>query len=89
MHALEQHPRRVILTRLLADDTPHDLDSFDSTQIAGCSRTELHHIHLPVLEQAGLIEWEPATAVLARGPSYADIEPFLRLLARDVTDPDR
>ena len=81
MHALAKHPRRVILTRLLAEDTVHDLDSFDHTELPGCTRADLHHTHVPVLEQAGFVEWDAEAGVVGRGPAFDEIEPFLRLLA--------
>lgn len=42
---------------------------------------ELRHVHLPKLEEEGLIEWEQETGTVFRGPSFEEIEPALRFLA--------
>jgi len=45
---------------------------------------ELRHNHLPKLDDCGLVDWDPSTETLTRGPRFAEIEPFL-----DVVDEDR
>lgn len=80
--------RRTILTSLL-EDSPHsvspsradggsetgDVESRERTRI------ELRHVHLPRLEQSGLIEWNRESDTVARGPEFEEIVPLLELLA--------
>ena len=44
---------------------------------------ELHHVHLPKLEEAGLIDWNRATDEITRGPQFDEIEPLLSVLAEN------
>jgi hypothetical protein len=41
----------------------------------------LHHVDLPKLEAADLIEWDREAGVVSRGPGYGEVEPVLRLIA--------
>lgn len=41
----------------------------------------LEHVHLPKLDDAGLIEWDRDTDTITRGPRFDEVEPVLRLLA--------
>lgn len=43
-------------------------------------QTELHHRHLPKLEDAGYVNWTPDSQTVRRGPRFDDIEPVLGLL---------
>lgn len=43
-------------------------------------QTELHHNHLPRLEEVGLIRWDTASTEISRGPRYDEIEPILQAL---------
>jgi len=43
-------------------------------------RIEMYHRHLPRLEQAGLIEWDPTENTVTRGPEFDEIRPLLELL---------
>lgn len=80
MDALGTHARRVILLTLLEVPAATSSDLRDRWGDAELSEIELHHAHLPKLEQAGYIEWDPDSATLSRGPEFSDIEPLLRLL---------
>lgn len=44
-------------------------------------RIEFRHVHLPKLEEEGLIDWNRESNVVARGPDFEEIEPLLELLA--------
>jgi hypothetical protein len=46
----------------------------------------LKHHHLPRLDEAGVVDWEPAANTVSRGPRFDEIEPLLELL---VTHSDR
>jgi len=52
--------------------TEHDLHQLE---------VQLHHTHLPKLENNGVIEWDQDTQTVSRGPHFDDIEPVLRLFA--------
>jgi hypothetical protein len=43
----------------------------------------LRHVHLPKLDEADLIDWDSDAGTVARGPRFAEAEPFLRLLVRN------
>lgn len=45
---------------------------------------ELRHNHLPKLDDYGLVDWDPETETLARGPRFGEVEPFL-----DIVDENR
>ncbi|MFC5369043.1 helix-turn-helix domain-containing protein [Salinirubrum litoreum] len=42
--------------------------------------TELYHAHLPMLADAGYIEWESDGETVHRGSNFEEIEPVLRLM---------
>ncbi len=42
---------------------------------------DLHHVHLPLLEEYGFITWDRATGRVTRGPQFQKIGPLLELLA--------
>lgn len=44
---------------------------------------EMHHTHLPVLEEAGLITCECDERKIGRGPNFNDIRPILTYLKDD------
>ncbi|ELZ81869.1 hypothetical protein C453_17674 [Haloferax elongans ATCC BAA-1513] len=46
---------------------------------------ELFHTHLPKLDDAGFVDWDPRTGAVVRGPRFDAVEPVLRLFA-DHTD---
>lgn len=53
-------------------------------------RLELRHNHLPKLDDAGLVDWNPETGTLGRGPRFAEVEPFLTVIdERDEFPNDR
>jgi hypothetical protein len=51
-------------------------DDRDSTAV----RTELVHVHLPKLADAGYVRWDPDGETVRRGPSFGAVEPIVRLL---------
>ena len=43
-------------------------------------KIELFQWHLPYLEDLGLIEWDPNTHRVEKGPAFNDIQPFIDLI---------
>ena len=48
--------------------------------------THLHHVHLPKLENAGVVSWNRAAGTVARGPRFHEIEPLLAILATNAAE---
>lgn len=47
----------------------------------------MHHVHLPMLEEAGLVEWQREDEVVTTGPAFDDVQPLLQRLADADADP--
>ena len=47
--------------------------------------TQMSHVHLPKLEEAGFIEWDRDTNAIRKGANFDEIRPLLELM-RDHTD---
>jgi hypothetical protein len=82
---LSHEYRRYILWALADPDGRTD-EPIGTTLFAGDDepdilRLELRHNHLPKLDDAGLVDWDPETETLARGPRFEEIEPFLEMIS--------
>ena len=53
-----------------------EIEGDDVEQLAN----ELHHIHLPKLDDGGYIEWDRDSNSIRRGPAFDDVESLLRLM---------
>jgi hypothetical protein len=80
---LSDPTRRRLLVRL-AEANPRTVaavtpahEEADEEQVAA----ELVHLHLPLLEAAGYLEWDRATETIRRGPAFGEVEPCLALLS--------
>ncbi len=78
--------RRRVLVEML-DHNPQDDDDVqlpEGITIAdddlATLRTQMRHVHLPKLEDAGLVEWDREANVLRRGPRFEEIRPLLKLM---------
>ncbi len=40
----------------------------------------LHHTHLPKLDEAGFIEWNPNSKTITRGLRFDEIAPLIELI---------
>ncbi|MDG5762097.1 transcriptional regulator, partial [Natronococcus sp. A-GB1] len=69
-----------------ADHNPRTEAEFETEEFAAdrenpdSFETELHHVHLPKLTDAGFINWDPQTETITRGPYFDEIEPLLTLI---------
>lgn len=75
--------------RLLASLAEHDARTgggVDPADLAPADRdpaqfeADLHHNHLPRLQEAGFLQWDRDSDTVRRGPRFEDIEPLLALL---------
>lgn len=57
---------------------------------AEAAELELLHDHLPKLDDAGYIDWDPESGTISRGPNFEEIEPLLELIENhaDELPPD-
>lgn len=83
--ALSHSTRRHVLSTIAEHDPrrggemdPEDLLEGDETPQH--RHLELHHNHLPSLDAAGFIDWDPETDTITRGPRYEDIRPVIELM---------
>lgn len=83
--ALSHTARRRILSALLSGG-PRDTVEFESAeslpegQRPESFAIELHHNHLPHLDDAGFVDWDREAGTVDRGPAFGDIRPLLELL---------
>nr|WP_217694353.1 transcriptional regulator [Haladaptatus litoreus] len=61
-----------------ATDIPAKMAT-DDAEVTGFE-TRLYHIHLPMLDDARIIEWDRDTDVVTRGPAFHEIQPLLTLM---------
>jgi len=64
-----------------ADDAQLPEDVIITDDDLATFRTQMRHVHLPKLEDAGLVEWDREANVLRRGPRFEEIRPLLKLMA--------
>ncbi|WP_277543159.1 transcriptional regulator [Haloarcula laminariae] len=83
--ALESPYRRQLLVAL-SEENPQDDEDCDPLDIIAPDEepdvleTELVHHHLPMLEEAGYIEWEQESHTIRRGPNWGEIGPLIELM---------
>ena len=80
LEVLKSRERRVILWSLVDTTTENRLDSLIETIDTEIPEMELHHTHLPKLEQAGYIKWDQNSNTISRGPHFFEIKPLIQLL---------
>lgn len=75
--ALGKPERRRILFRLLESNPNDGLFIPEDIHVGETELSQLHielvHVHLPMLEEAGLIRWNRDAEHLSRGPNFADV----------------
>lgn len=78
---LRTRQRRLILLMLGYGELETETDAiFRGSQDSETARLQLKHTHLPKLEKAGYIEWDPTTGEISKGPRFDEIKPFLDLI---------
>lgn len=80
--ALADEQRREVLLAIL-ERNPRDDRSVTTAVRTDAERartTELHHVHLPKLEDYGLIDWDRERHEIVKGPLFDQIRPLLVLL---------
>ncbi|MFH5802275.1 ArsR family transcriptional regulator [Haladaptatus sp. CMAA 1911] len=86
LDALANTYRRRLLTTLLEHNPQHDEDTHLPLDVSiadeDVEQLKVHmiHIHLPKLEDTGLIEWDRDTNEIRRGPQFEELRPFLQLM---------
>lgn len=85
LDALAHVQRRKLLVALLEhnpqDDSPVAIADREDDADALNRLMLMRHLHLPKLEEYGFIDWDEATHEVRKGPKFAEIRPFLELLA--------
>lgn len=46
---------------------------------------EMYHIHLPKLQDAGVIEWDRGNQQVLKGPAFDQIRPYLEVVRREMS----
>ena len=78
--------RRRVLTALLEHNPQDDEDTHLPPDVAIADedveqlKVHMTHIHLPKLEDAGLIEWDRDANEIRKGPQFEEIRPLLKLM---------
>lgn len=72
----DEHRRSLLGS--LQDEKSHSIPTrkHDSQKV----KLRLYHVHLPLLEDAGLIEWNREDHAITRGENYEDVEPLIEFL---------
>jgi predicted transcriptional regulator len=68
----DERKRRLLRALREAEGEPISVASDDPDE-----RARLHHVHLPKLSDAGLIDWDPRDDLAVRGPAFDEVVPLL------------
>lgn len=78
--------RRVLATLAACDPGGEDVLTVPGDVPVENGRVRLHHVHLPNLEDAGLIHWDRDRDEVRKGPRFSEAKPILNVLK---DDPDK
>lgn len=74
--------RRLLLS--ISECGPHEEFSLDALATPGTDHdqlaTQLYHVHLPKLADAGYVDWDGDVDTVRPGRDFDDVVPLLRLL---------
>lgn len=79
------HPTRRRILTTLAEDNPRNKAEFESPAFRPDDepperfKIELHHTHLPKLDEAGYIEWDRESDTVRRGSAFEEIRSLITL----------
>jgi hypothetical protein len=83
--ALSRRARRFVLTEL-ADHNPRTggefapVDLMTNDDDRELNHIQLYHNHLPSLDEAGFIDWDPVSDTITRGPRFESVRPLIELM---------
>jgi hypothetical protein len=86
LRVLAHERRRQLLTLLLdrADQEevaiPDSVIQDDADRDA--VRLAFHHMHLPKLDECGLVEWDRDAGVVTKGPNFDNVRPLVEVVER-------
>lgn len=83
LNAIGVATRRKLLLALAAHEPPPAEAVVDGEEWADGDRATwigLLHVHLPLLEHYGFVEWDRATREITTGPNFQDVESLLGVL---------
>jgi len=86
LRILANEYRRRLLMALLQENPQNDADPQlpDDAVISDVEHDalliEFRHCHLPMLVEAGFIEWKKESREITKGPQFKEIRPLLELL---------
>ena len=72
----DEHRRDLL--EALQDEKSHSIPTRkgDSQEV----KLRLYHVHLPLLEDAGLVEWNREGHAITRGSNYEEVKPVMEFL---------
>lgn len=79
----DQERRRLLLAVFEQNASSFDYpdDVFPAHDVGEEVHVRMNHVHLPLLDQAGLIEWDREDEQIAKGPTFDDVRPLFDFLA--------
>jgi predicted transcriptional regulator len=85
LRVLSEVHRRRLLVALLEHNPQEDSviipeDAHKGVRAPESLQSELYHMHLPRLEEAGFIDWDRDTHEVVKGPRFDEIRPLLELM---------
>lgn len=75
--ALADEQRRDLLLAVL-NETRYQVENQEQTPLE--EEIRLTHVHLPLLEDAKLIQWDRDTHSITRGSNYEELKPLIEIL---------
>ncbi|WP_139172805.1 DUF7344 domain-containing protein [Halopelagius longus] len=82
------HRRRILAS--LLEENPHSVFPVTTGEVSAERQRKVQiafrHVHLPKLDAAEFIDWDPESDRIAEGTRFEDIEPLLRYLTDEYDD---
>lgn len=73
-----EHRRQLLIA--LAQRNPNPTSAFDVSEVISDTQDQaiaMRHIHLPMLADHGIIDWDQDAQIVAQGPQFDDLKPLL------------